>query len=178
MNPPTPTAEASPSAVRRPGVTPPSRRGGSGRRLDDVVVDLGFVDRGEMDAAVAEGQRTGSSPERARRLVAELGGRAVERAEPADLVVQCTSVGLSGDEGWFKRLPIGADAFGAGTCVVDMVYRAGGTAFLAAARSSGGDVVDGLEVLVGQGAAALERWTGRAVPIDEMRRAVTDDADG
>ena len=51
--------------------------------------------------------------------------------------------------------------------------RADGTAFLAAARSRGADVVDGLEVLVGQGAVALERWTGRPAPRDVMRRAVT-----
>ena len=54
----------SPSQIRRPGVTPPSRRGGSGRRLDDVIVDLGFVDRDEMDAAIAEAERSGSSAER------------------------------------------------------------------------------------------------------------------
>jgi type IV pilus assembly protein PilB len=64
MNPPTSTAEASPNQARRPGVTPPSRRGGSGLRIDDVVVDLGFVERHEMQAAVAEAQRNGSSPER------------------------------------------------------------------------------------------------------------------
>src|SRR4051795_13713072 len=63
MNPPPSSAEASPSQVRRMGVTPPSRRGGSGRRLDDVVVDLGFVDASEMEAAVAEAQRSGSAPE-------------------------------------------------------------------------------------------------------------------
>ena len=59
MNPTTTT-----EAVRRSGVTPPSRRGGSGRRLDDVIVDLGFVDRATMDEAVADGQRAGASPER------------------------------------------------------------------------------------------------------------------
>jgi len=59
MNPTTTT-----EAVRRTGVTPPSRRGGSGRRLDDVIVDLGFVDRATMDEAVADGQRAGASPER------------------------------------------------------------------------------------------------------------------
>jgi shikimate dehydrogenase len=75
----------------------------------------------------------------------------------------------------FKRLPLDADAFATGTCAVDMVYSAGGTAFLAAARAAGADVVDGLEVLVGQGAAALERWTGRPAPIDVMRRAVQDE---
>ena len=90
-------------------------------------------------------------------------------------MVQCTSVGLHAGEDPFKRLPLDADAFATGTCVVDMVYSAGGTAFLAAARAAGADVVDGLEVLVGQGAAALERWTGRPAPIDVMRRAVQDE---
>ena len=63
----------------------------------------------------------------------------------------------------------------AGTCVVDMVYSAGDTAFLAAARAAGADVVDGLEILVGQGATALERWTGRPAPVDVMRRAARDE---
>jgi shikimate dehydrogenase len=52
-----------------------------------------------------------------------------------------------------------------------MVYSAGGTAFLAAADEAGADVVDGLEILVGQGAASLERWTGRPAPIAVMRQA-------
>jgi type IV pilus assembly protein PilB len=64
MNPPPSTAEASPSQVKRLGVTAPSRRGGSGRRLDDVIVDLGFVERSDMDDAIAEAERSGSSPER------------------------------------------------------------------------------------------------------------------
>jgi shikimate dehydrogenase len=112
------------------------------------------------------------TPERAERLCAELGGRPVRAAEPADLVVQCTSVGLKDAGDPFKRLPVDADTFGAGICVVDLVYRADSTTFLAAARSRGADVVDGLEVLVGQGAISLERWTGRPAPRDVMRRAV------
>jgi len=35
-------------------------------------------------------------------------------------------------------------------------------------------VIDGLEILVGQGAISLERWTGRSAPRDVMRRAVQD----
>jgi type IV pilus assembly protein PilB len=65
MNPPPSTAEASPSQInRRPGVTPPSRRGGSGRKLDDVIVELEFVDRAAMDEAIAEADKSGSSPEK------------------------------------------------------------------------------------------------------------------
>jgi shikimate dehydrogenase len=114
------------------------------------------------------------TPERAERLARELGGRVVTRVEPADIVVQCTSAELFGDAKPFKGALANADTFGAGTCAIDMAYRAGDTAFLAAARSCGADVVDGLEILVAQGAASLERWTGRPAPHDVMRQAVHD----
>ena len=54
----------------------------------------------------------------------------------------------------------------AGQTVVDLAYRADGrpTALVAAARAAGCDVVDGFEVLVRQGAASFERWTGRPRP--------------
>jgi shikimate dehydrogenase len=55
-----------------------------------------------------------------------------------------------------------------------MVYRLGGTVLLQAAQAGGADVVDGLEILVAQGAASLERWTGRTAPDQAMREAVRD----
>jgi shikimate dehydrogenase len=60
--------------------------------------------------------------------------------------------------------------------VVDLAYNADGsdTALIAAAkRARCTTVVDGLEVLVRQGAASFERWTGLAAPIDVMRAAVS-----
>ena len=56
--------------------------------------------------------------------------------------------------------------------MVDMVYRDGGTRLLEAARTRGADVIDGLEILVAQGAASFERWTGRTAPRQAMREAV------
>jgi shikimate dehydrogenase len=140
--------------------------GGAGRAVVHALVQGGAAD-------VMVWNRT---PERARQLCRELGGRVVEAAESANLIVQCTSVGLKDSEDPFKRLPLSADTFKAGICVVDLVYRADDTPFLAAARSRGADVVDGLDVLVGQGAAALERWTGRRAPRDVMRTAVIEPA--
>ena len=55
-----------------------------------------------------------------------------------------------------------------------MVYRHGGTLLLNTARANGAEVVDGLEILVAQGAASLERWTGRTAPDQAMREAVAD----
>jgi shikimate dehydrogenase len=123
----------------------------------------------EAGADVAVFNRT---PERARQLAADLGVRAAERPEAADIVVNATSVGLQADSDPFKELPGLADTFRAGSFVADMVYGAGNALLLATARSRGADVVDGLEILVAQGAASLERWTGRPAPHDVMRRAV------
>ena len=110
--------------------------------------------------------------ERAHRLAADLQVTAVDRLEAADIVVNATSAGLQDDSDPFKELPGLVDTFGAGSLVVDMVYRPGGTSLLATARSRGADVVEGSEILVAQGAASFERWTGRPAPIDVMRRAV------
>src|SRR5215211_7771330 len=51
------------------GITTPSRRGGSGRQLTDVIVELGLVDAKAMDEAVATARSTGSAADRV--LVAE-----------------------------------------------------------------------------------------------------------
>jgi shikimate dehydrogenase len=59
---------------------------------------------------------------------------------------------------------------GAGQTLIDLPYPATATA-VAAARH-GARVVDGLEVLVAQGAAAFELWTGVPAPVDVMRAAV------
>ena len=57
-----------------------------------------------------------------------------------------------------------ADSVGEYACVVDLVYRAGGTVLAQEARRRGSQVIDGLEILVQQGALSFERWTGRAAP--------------
>jgi len=64
---------------------------------------------------------------------------------------------------------------GATHAVIDLPYRGDGgeTALVAAARAAGSrTIVDGLEVLARQGAAAFERWTGVDAPLDVMRAAV------
>jgi shikimate dehydrogenase len=136
--------------------------GGAGRAASWALAAAG--------AAVAVWNRT---PERAEALAADLGVRATEVGERADIIVNCTSVGLHDPEATFKALPVDADELGAGSLVVDMVYRAGGTRLLEVARMRGARVVDGLEVLVAQGAASFERWTGMSAPREAMRAAAT-----
>jgi shikimate dehydrogenase len=80
-------------------------------------------------------------------------------ARGADLVVNATS---ARDEVLV--------ALGPGQTLVDLPYP--DTATAAAARSAGARVLGGLEVLVAQGAASFELWTGRPAPVDVMRTAV------
>jgi len=135
--------------------------GGSGRAVAHALVEAG--------AEVAIWNRTTS---RAEELAQHLGARVARGPERADIVVNCTAIGLDGDSESFKALPVDADHVGAGSCVVDLVYRDGGTPLLAAVRAWGADTVDGREILIAQGAASFRRWTGRAASLDAMRRAL------
>jgi shikimate dehydrogenase len=106
--------------------------------------------------------------ERARALARELGVAAVEVPDPAELVVNATSVGLRpGDS--IEELPLAA--LGPPELAVELVYGDHETPFAAWAAAGGAAVVEGLEVLVRQGALSFERWTGREPPLDVMRSA-------
>ena len=124
-----------------------------------------------LDAGAAEVQVWNRTPETAWALSADLGATPVTGAEPADLLVNCTSVGLDGSDP-FDRLPLTAPDLAAYGCVADLVYTAGGTRLIAAARELGVPTVDGLTLLIGQGALSFEAFTGVAPAVDAMRAAV------
>jgi shikimate dehydrogenase len=106
------------------------------------------------------------TPKRARALAKELGVEAVERPADAELLVNATAVGLRPDDS-LGGLPL-VDA----GIVVDLVYGRGRTPVAGWAEERGARVVDGLEVLVRQGARSLAIWTGAEPPLEAMRRAV------
>ena len=143
--------------------------GGSARAVVWALVDAG--------AEVAIWNRT---PEKAEGLAHELGASATETADPADfdLLVNATTVGMGAStqaSSDLKSLPIDADALGERHQLVDLAYGAVETELVRAATARGARVVDGLEVLVRQGAASLRIWTGLDPPIEVMRRAARSD---
>ncbi|MEJ7893129.1 MAG: ATPase, T2SS/T4P/T4SS family [Solirubrobacteraceae bacterium] len=79
MNPAAPPTDR-PGQIQRPGVTPPTRRGGSGRTLDDVIVELGFVAGDEMEGAVVAAARSGSSADKVLLLEGKLTEEQISRA--------------------------------------------------------------------------------------------------
>ena len=93
-----------------------------------------------------------------------------QAAAHADLVVNASSLGMGTDE-VPGELPL--DGITADLVVNDLVYRPGGTPWLAAAAARGARTVDGLGMLLHQGAAAFELWTKRTAPVAAMRAALT-----
>jgi shikimate dehydrogenase len=121
------------------------------------------------------------TPERAEHLLYDLAGihgetRVVAlpltpetlhaRLPAVDVLVNTTSVGMRSTELVADPSPLPGDAL-----VVDIVYRPRRTALLAAAEAHGLAHLGGLGMLIYQAAAAFERWTGQAAPIEVMREA-------
>lgn len=122
--------------------------------------------------------------ERAAALAEELGGREREvaaiplhdaaaigeAAATADLVVNSTTIGMRHTpEQDDSPLPDGVLRRG---CVVyDMVYNPARTPLLAQAELAGATAVGGLSMLIHQGAAAFELWTGKRAPVGVMAAA-------
>jgi shikimate dehydrogenase len=125
----------------------------------------------DAGADVAVWNRTAA---RAEALCAELGGRVVNEPEPAQLLIQASAAGLHPDAALpgFKALAPNADGLGRYSIVADFVYGNHGGALLAAARLQGATVIDGLELLVRQGALAFELFTGHPAPFAVMDAAV------
>ena len=112
---------------------------------------------------------------RAEHLCAELGGRPVEALDLRnyELVVNSTAAGLHG-ENPFAELPLEPAQLEKHHVVVDLVYGVEGSQLLSVAHSVGAATVDGIEILVQQGARSLEIWTGRKPSVDVMRDAARE----
>jgi shikimate dehydrogenase len=123
------------------------------------------------DAGAAEVRVWNRTPARAERLAAELGATPVSSAEPADLLVHCTSSGLDDPTTMLKSLPLVADDLVGYRCVVDLVYSRTDTSLVDAALARSIPVLDGPELLARQGALSFERFTGRQAPVEVMRAA-------
>jgi shikimate dehydrogenase len=148
--------------------------------LHAVIIGAGGAARGAavalLDAGVSRLTIVNRSPARAERLVADLSdvrlrADALARIESitgdAGLIVNATALGWSGSES-----PIDASAMSVlprGAIAYDLTYRE--TPFLRLARAAGLATIDGLPMLVHQGARSFELWTGRDAPLDLMWRA-------
>ena len=138
---------------------------------------IGHALLGEGAASLTIANRTRA---RAEALAADLSGDVVavsldpsDLAGPAggaDLIVNSTSVGMSSGER-AGDCPIAPGLIPAASVVNDIVYSPPETPLMRAGRARGARVLGGLPMLIYQGAAAFELWTGREPPVEVMLAA-------
>ena len=90
----------------------------------------------------------------------------------ADLLVNTTPVGMYPD---VENSPVNAavmDSLKPDAIAYDLIYTPNPTKFLSLAKAGGAVTIDGLEMLVQQGAEALQLWLQQPVPVDVMRRSL------
>jgi shikimate dehydrogenase len=85
-----------------------------------------------------------------------------------DVIINASSMGMTGR----RNLPINADSISSNQWIMDIVYKPIETKLLKNAELAGAHTVNGLDMLVTQGAASFELWTGKRAPVSEMRRAI------
>ncbi len=141
-----------------------------------LLVGAGGAARAAAFAIADSGARVfvlARRPAQARELAHLAGGKAVARGEirrrSFDLIVNATPVGMAPD----RASPLGASELNA-PVVFDMVYRPIETPLLRLAARRGLKRISGVEMLVAQGVAQWELWTGRPAPAQVMRRAVLE----
>jgi shikimate dehydrogenase len=141
-----------------------------------LVLGAGGAARAAIWALATEGAHVdlwNRTPERGQQLAHHFNVNFEGDPKGSDyaLIVNTTAVGLGGEDP-FEHLPLGADSFVPGQVVVDMVYGEEPSRLLAAAAAAGAVTVDGLEMLVQQGALSLRIWTGEEPSLEAMRAAV------
>ena len=167
------------TSLRQSGFDPEGKKavvlgaGGGGR-----AVVFGLLEAEAVEIVVLD-----SDPEKAQALIDDLCGQEsrrlrtrpltqetlIESTHAADLFVHATPVGMwPHTEGciWPEEPP-----FPAHLIAFDLVYNPLQTNFLRRAREAGAPTIDGLGMLVAQGALSFELWTGETAPIEVMRTA-------
>lgn len=130
-------------------------------------------------------RRAARAEQLARDLAVEAAAAEPELSE-FSVIVNTTPIGigppgsgaetsLADAEQALKEIPFGADGLSDRQVVVDLAYGSVETPVIAVARAAGARWIDGLEVLVHQGAESFQIWTGIDPPLDVMRRAARAD---
>jgi shikimate dehydrogenase len=140
--------------------------GGAGRAVVWALAEAG------MDVMLWN--RTWSKAE---SLASELGVEVIPHEQHGgidpgrfEVIVNASAAGLGGGDG-LADLPLDPGGFRPGQTVVDMVYGEVPGTLLEAAEKGGAATVDGLEILVRQGARSFEIWTGKQPDLEAMRQA-------
>ena len=112
------------------------------------------------------------TPERAEALAGRFGCRWVPTAEigrlQADCLINTTPVGMFPET---DRTPLPKWELARFSHVMDIIYNPIETKLAKDAKKAGAKVISGVEMLIYQGAASFEIWTGHKAPVEVMRKA-------
>ena len=87
--------------------------------------------------------------------------------ERCDLIVHCTTIGMK-DSPQEGQSPLKLEVIPKNVLVYDLVYNPRPTLLLRLAEQAGANILDGLPMLVYQGAASFKLWTDKEAPVDIM----------
>jgi 3-dehydroquinate dehydratase/shikimate dehydrogenase len=151
----------------------------SGSPLHDkavLVLGAGGISRAVTHALHRVGALvtiTNRTPERGLKLAEEVGCRNVDWAARhsviCDILVNCTSVGMHPN---LDESPVHASYLKAGLTVFETVYTPETTLLVKEARERGCRVVTGVDLFVRQAGLQFQHFTGRAAPMELMRKVV------
>ena len=147
--------------------------GGAARAAVFALVDVGVASLTIANRTLARAESLASEFDAASARVEAVPMEAPALAgacRKADLIVNTTSVGMR--HGIAEReTPLKASSIRAQSLVYDLVYNPAETPLLVEAKAAGAKTLGGLPMLVYQGAASFELWTGRPAPIEVMFEA-------
>ncbi len=148
-----------------------------------VVLGSGGAGRAVAFALARDGAEVAlfdAVPGKAEKLALDVGARNVRAIgtqdsalavalESADLLVNCTPVGMHPNE---DSMPVPAESLRPDLFVYDVVYNPLRTKLIQAAETAGASTMSGVKMLVYQGAVSFAKWTGIDPPTDMMEQAV------
>ncbi len=152
--------------------------GGAARAVVAACVQLGcpavWVVGRSPDKLAEFGQSWSAAPEIAAKLSVVPWAQLADYLPQAGLVVNATPLGMHPHVADSPLSEAEIGQVGGGAIAYDLIYTPRPTQFLQAASAAGLTTIDGLEMLVQQGAAALEIWLQQPAPVEIMRQALLD----
>lgn len=145
--------------------------GGASRAVVSKLADEGCSEvavydiDGVKSEALAEKVREVTRKKSAVSIKAE---ELIERAKEADLIVNCTPVGMKETD----PVLLPEECFNASQVVYDLIYNPEKTVLLKIAEKRGARVLNGMGMLVYQGALAFEKWTGEKPDTEVMFKMI------
>ena len=165
------------------GVSPEGKRclllgaGGAARAIAIKLAQTGAA-HVEIRNRTAEKAASLASEVKSHFPEVEIGGSGLEELESAasgrDIIVNTTSLGMSGDKEREAACPLPEEFIPPGSICADAVYNPLDTPFLKAARRRGARAVSGVGWLLHQGALGWELWTGTQMPVEHVREKMLE----